>query len=1494
MGHVCLPGRRSASTSLDPATTSIKRSSSAILRAAMCMASIVLACCFSTAKAQSNEWAWMDGSLAGGSSGVYGTLGTPAQSNIPGVRQQPVTWTDSNGNLWLFGGVGYDSVSADGYLNDLWKFDPSANEWTWMGGSSTLPGDYSAGPGVYGTLGAPAAGNIPSGRAGAVSWNDAKGNFWLFGGYSDSAAGTFVFNDLWEFNPLTNEWAWMGGCNPSACNGSNSDSQPGVYGTLGLASPKNQPGSRDNAMSWADGKGNLWLFGGTGYDSAGNQGNLNDLWEFSTSTNEWTWVSGANTINQLAVSGSLDKPAAGNVPAARNGGVSWVDTKGNLWLFGGAGFNDLWEFNPSTSEWVWVSGNPVAPAAGGQPGIYGELQTPAANDVPGSRFAAVSWTDSSGNLWLFGGLGYDSAGTLGLLDDLWEFNTTADQWIWMSGDPTVPPGSSCSTLDNWCGDFGVYGSLQIPGLGDHPGGRFEAASWTDSKGNFWLFGGGGFDGQGDFAGLNDLWQFQPNTNSSQITATPVFTPGSGTNSTWETVTLSDGTPGATISYSINGSTPALAYTSPIVVSSSETIQAIASASGYANSNIATAKYIAGFSQAEAPTFDLAQGNYPTTQTVTISSSTPGTTIYYAIGSAPTAASTVYSGPITVSAPETIEAIAIGNGYLNSQVATAAYNIAPGTSAQWVWMGGSSTIPQRCATIMCGAPGWYGTLQTTATGNVPGGRSAAAHWTDNQGDLWLFGGTGFDSAGNLGNLNDLWEFDPTTSEWTWISGSSVIPCVSVGNCGAPSGVYGTLGSAAATNTPGGRQYPASWTDKNGRLWLFGGYGADAEDNFGLLNDLWEFDPSTKKWTWVGGSNSVFSPSCEGAGAFGYCGSAAVYGTLRTTAPANVPGGRESSVTWTDENGNLWLFGGFGYAPAGADNCQLDDLWEFNPTTAQWTWINGSQYCGYEGYPPVYGMVGVPAVGNTPGSISAPVSWTDPGGNLWMFGGGNSYEDITDNDSWTFYPSLGEWAFASANSMDGDGNTGTYGMIGVWSAQNIPQSLSAASSWTDNNGNLWLFGGIGAVKVGNPTTIGSLNDLWEFNPAIDEWVWMGGDSSSDNQPGVYGTLGTPAAANFPGGRYDAITWTDNSGNLWLFGGDGFGAGTVSTSGYLNDLWRYGLSGSPSATPPTAAATPVLTPTPGTYTSPQNVTISDTTAGTTIYYTTNGTTPNSSSAIYTAPLAIPSSETIEAIAVANGYGLSATAIGTYAIDIPQAASPTFSVASGTYDSAQAVTISDATSGTTIYYTTNGTTPTTTSSLYTAAITVSATETIETIAVAAGYLNSTVDSAAYTITPPSTFTLQASPGSMTISAGTQGTITLTVTPEYGFNSAISFSCSGLPAGAACSFSPATLTPSGAAVTSVLTISTASQSAQRHSYGRSYAGGITFACTVVLLVFRRRRLPCRLFLMAALIAMGTASGCGGASTLGGSGTTPVTSTVTVTATAITVQQAAAISLTVE
>jgi len=167
-------------------------------------------------------------------------------------------------------------------------------------------------------------------------------------------------------------------------------------------------------------------------------------------------------------------------------------------------------------------------------------------------------------------------------------------------------------------------------------------------------------------------------------------------------------------------------------------------------------------------------------------------------------------------------------------------------------------------------------------------------------------------------------------------------------------------------------------------------------------------------------------------------------------------------------------------------------------------------------------------------------------------------------------------------------------------------------------------------------------------------------------------------------------------------------------------------------TTVATPTFSPAGGTYTSTQSVSISDSTSGATIYYTTNGNTPTTSSTVYSGTISVSSTTTIKAIGAKNGDTTSGVASATYTINSgggTTVATPTFSPAGGTYTSTQSVSISDSTSGATIYYTTNGNTPTTSSTVYSGAIAVSSTTTIEAIGVKSGDTTSSVASATYTI---------------------------------------------------------------------------------------------------------------------------------------------------------------------
>jgi hypothetical protein len=197
-------------------------------------------------------------------------------------------------------------------------------------------------------------------------------------------------------------------------------------------------------------------------------------------------------------------------------------------------------------------------------------------------------------------------------------------------------------------------------------------------------------------------------------------------------------------------------------------------------------------------------------------------------------------------------------------------------------------------------------------------------------------------------------------------------------------------------------------------------------------------------------------------------------------------------------------------------------------------------------------------------------------------------------------------------------------------------------------------------------------------------------------------------------------------------GFQPSSIGSAAYTISL---------APTPPApVVATPTFAPAAGTYSSAQHVTISCTTAGAKIYYTTNGSTPTTSSTVYAGAITVSATETVKAIASASGDQQSNVGSAAYTIGAapaPVVATPTFAPAAGTYSSAQSVTISCTTAGAKIYYTTNGATPTTSSTVYAGAIAVSATETVKAIATANGDQQSGVGSAAYTISGGTVATL-------------------------------------------------------------------------------------------------------------------------------------------------------------
>jgi hypothetical protein len=439
-------------------------------------------CVAQGAFSQGGTWTWISGTTAPNASGSYGTQGIPSVTNHPPADYEYMEWKDKQGSFWIYGG-------SYAYYADLWKFNPSTLEWTWMQGNGA-PWQ----PAVYGVQGIPSPTNTPGTCGlGAATWVDTSGNFWLFGGMGSAG----FLNDLWKYDVTLNQWAWM--------KGSQTGSAPGIHGVMGIPSTLNTPGARtENACSWADTLNNLWLFGGLGYDDVGGYGNLNDLCKFDIATNEWTWMKGSNLASAFTVYGTKGVSDPANDPGSRFCYSKWKDPQDNMWVFAGYGndsFDDVWKYNPSVNEWTWMSGNSFLNYSGNY--LPYCIEDTAA--IPAARREnRSSIPDNCGRFWLFGGFRSGS----GMLNDTWIFNPTDLKWKLLHGYNTAnAPGNS--------------GTMGVPSPSNIPESRCGSVSWWGDDNKFYMFGGA----VNSFVNIiGDMWVFDPDTScvtSCQNTALPV-------------------------------------------------------------------------------------------------------------------------------------------------------------------------------------------------------------------------------------------------------------------------------------------------------------------------------------------------------------------------------------------------------------------------------------------------------------------------------------------------------------------------------------------------------------------------------------------------------------------------------------------------------------------------------------------------------------------------------------------------------------------------------------------------------------------------------------------------------------------------------------------------------------------------------------------------------------------------------------------------------------
>jgi uncharacterized repeat protein (TIGR03803 family) len=877
-------------------------------------------------------------------------------------------------------------------------------------------------------------------------------------------------------------------------------------------------------------------------------------------------------------------------------------------------------------------------------------------------------------------------------------------------------------------------------------------------------------------------------------ATPVFFPGTGTYSSAQTVTILSATPGASIRFTTDGSTPTetvgTLYSGPVLIGANATLQAIAYASGLTTSPVNSGSYAFG-SQVAAPAFTPAAGTYIFAQTVAISTTTSGAAIRYTTdGSTPSeTVGTIYSGPVGIANTTVLNAIAYASGFIDSPVTDSVYTINPlnvlynfTTSNNGGLQAGASLVQGNdgnfygstlqggsggCGTIFKITPAGVFTALAAlngANGNEP--ESALVQGSDgNFYGTTLYGGSG----GTLG--------DGTVFKMT------------------PAGVLTTLISFSGAD--GANPYGGLVQGSDGNFYGTTENGGSASDgtvfkitSAGVLTTLVSFDGANgaqPEATLVRGSDGNFYGTTQ----YGGSGSGKD-GTVFKITPAGVlttlvsfPG---SAGNWPEgalpfaplvqgSDGNFYgttTYGGsndfgtvFKMTPAGV----LTTLVSFDNVNGAYPFAGLLQ--GRDGN--FYGTTdGSGNDGNifkiTPaGVLTTLVSFT--GGDAQFGEGpsglvqgndGNCYGVTTwggSSDNGEIYQLLLPSQLPQAAAPVFSPAAGTYSsaqMVTITSATSgaAIRYTTDGSTPTETNGTLYS----GPVSIGTTTTLQAI-------------AYETGFTDSGVTSGLY-TIGSGSITVSSSTGFDNIPMSSAQSGAFTASFDASpslspsnatmalckGAQTAYTG--LSCIARFNTSGDIDAYNGSSGY--------------QAASVIPFSKGLTYHFRMVVNVPVSTYSVYVTPPG--SSEVL----VGSNYGFrkAATSLDTWDIDVNKSpggsvtvsnlsvsgsggtvAAPSFSPPAGTYTSAQAVIINDSTSGASIRYTTDGvTTPTeTVGTLYTGSISIGTTTTLKAIAYESGMTDSTVTSGQYTISTPQVAAPSFSPAAGTYTSVQTVTITTT-----------------------------------------------------------------------------------------------------------------------------------------
>lgn len=641
--------------------------------------------------------------------------------------------------------------------------------------------------------------------------------------------------------------------------------------------------------------------------------------------------------------------------------------------------------------------------------------------------------------------------------------------------------------------------------------------------NFSLVGPGPHMVEANYAGdSNYSGSVSATTSLTVVVATPVISPGPGIYTSVQSVAVTDSTPGATIYYSATGTVNTngfVPYPGPIALNlgGRERITAYATETGYQQSGYTTATFTLNLPIAPTPVISPAAGSYSGQQTVTITDTASGATIYYTTdGSQPTTKSAVYTGPITVSTSQTIAALVTAGGYSTSATAYQQYFINNSQSSFAYTIAGNG---------LWGLSGDGGPA-TVASLNFPTGIAV-------------------DKAGN---------------RYIADTGNNVVRKVAAGSgiitTFAGTGIAGYSGDNGSAITA---QLNAPW--------------ALAVDGAG---NLYIADSGNRVVRMVAAGTGVITT---------YAGSA--------TATSLGDGGLATSAQ---------LSSAYGVAFDATGNLYISDGQRVRKVTASTGIITTFAGTGTYGYSGDNGPATSAAIGVAQGLAS------DGNGNLYISDTGNNVVRKVGLSTGSITTVAGT-VHTSGSSYGGDGGPALSAML------YDPYAIAV-----DGAGNLFISDTLNNAVREVTASNGFINTIMGHPPSDCSGL------VGDGGPALSSAICAPEGLTF-----------DAAGNLLV---------VENGSSRVREITL------PMLPPTTATATPVVDVLPGSYAGSQKVNITDAIPGAKIYVTVDGSAPTTNSSGYRGTINVTGSATLQAIAAAPGKLQSAPLKVVYTITTPPAA--------------------------------------------------------------------------------------------------------------------------------------------------------------------------------------------------------------------------------------------------